>query len=247
MSRPFYARLAVWGFLLVALSYVLAGATGNLTGVLGAIPPFGIIAVVLAVLIRVTGRFLLVGLVFAILFALAFVTFGLQALNHIESFPDFAPALMRVIGSISAATGCSIARHQRRAGSLRPGTPAERRVMRVAAVALVALMAGSAAVTYTGSKTVDVGGRDAVLVITEGDEFVPSRFSFKPGASELILVRNRDAYAHTFSVDELTLDEYVGPRAEKLVRVRLPRRPGRFELYCAIIGHETMTGTINVR
>jgi hypothetical protein len=43
------------------------------------------------------------------------------------------------------------------------------------------------------------------------------------------------------------VDEYIGPRAERLITIRVTAPERRYELYCAVTGHEDMTGTIVVR
>lgn len=245
MTRPLPTKLAIWGFLLVALSYVVAAAAGNLTGAVGAFPPFAVLAVGMALLIWATGRFYVPGLAIGAFLILVFGAFGGVQVIHPESFADFIPVVLRVLGSALATVGCAVAWRQRRRGSLRPSSVAERRAVIVGAIVLALVAAGSAALTYTGSKTVDVGGREAVVVVTEGDEFIPSEVRIKREETMLVLVRNRDSYAHTFSIDELAVDEYIAPRAEHLIR--LPAAAvsgGKVAFDCAIIGHEGMTGTI---
>jgi hypothetical protein len=248
LRGSFPIRLAVWGFALIAASVVVAIAAGNATGAFAAIPPLVLLAIVVAVLLA-TGRGLIAGLVVAVLALLAFVVLeiltGLFLLLHPDSFADFVPALMRAVGALMAFFGTVQALRQRRRSALRPTGKNERRLLRAGAGALVAVAVLSAVLTYTGDSDADAPP-GALVVETQADEFEPSEIRADAGEALLVFIQNTDSYAHTFTIDELEVDEYVGPRSERLVRFRVPNRPARLELWCAVTGHENMTGTLIV-
>lgn len=248
LRASFPVRLAVWGFVLIALSVVVALAAGNATGAFAAIPPLLLAAVVAAVLLA-TGRGLIAGLVVAVLALLAYVVLeilsGLFTVRHPDSFADFVPGLMRAVGALMAFVGTITALRRRRRGALRPTGRNELRLLRAGAGALVAVAVLSAVLTYTGDSDADAPP-GALVVETQADDFEPSEIRADAGESLRVFIQNTDSYAHTFTIDELEVDEYVGPRSERLVRFRVPNRPARLELWCAVTGHDNMTGTLIV-
>lgn len=248
LRQSFFLRLASTGFVLVFLSVVVAAVTGNATGIFAAIPPLVLVALVLAILLR-WGRGVVAGLVAAVLLVLAYVVLqilgGFFELRHPDSFPDFVPALMRFAGSLMALAGLVTVIRQRRTGSLRPIGPAERRIQLAGLAALMLVAALSAVLTYSGRS--EAGAPPgSQLVLTEDDSFDPSELQAEAGEVMRVFVSNRDSYAHTITIDELALDEYLGPRAERLVTIRIPDAAGRIEFYCAVTGHEGMDGRLVV-
>ena len=245
MRKSFYTRLAVGGLLLIVLSVVVAFAAGNATGGFAVAPP-AMISLIAALLLIVTGRGLILA---AVISFLAFMLFGVfeplgDPLRHLESFSDFVPTLMRAIGSALGLVGSVVALLQSRRGpaALRHGSATEKRLVKIGTAGLVVVAVGSAVLTYTRNLEINAPP-GASVVETVDDRFSPSELSLEEGP-HTILVVNRDSYAHTFSVDELDLDVYVGPRADRLITFDVPDDPGRHDLYCAVTGHEDMTGTI---
>ncbi|MGI8873369.1 MAG: cupredoxin domain-containing protein, partial [Egibacteraceae bacterium] len=51
----------------------------------------------------------------------------------------------------------------------------------------------------------------------------------------------QDLYAHTFTVDELGVNQTLV--ADQSARVEITAAPGEYRYYCAIPGHEFMEGT----
>ncbi len=249
VRRSFFARLAVVGSLLIIASIIVAGATGNVPGAFSFFPP-ALISLIVAVLLGIFGRGVIVALVISflafLLFAVLEVVGGLPALSHPESFSDFVPALLRAAGSVMAFTGTLVAFVQSRRGpeGLRGGNSTERRLVKAGSIGLVLLAVVSVVLTYTRNADIDAPPGASVVETLE-DEFSPSEFSFEPGPHKILVV-NRDSYAHTFSVDELELDVYIGPRADRLITFDVPDDPGRYDLYCAVTGHEDMTGTLEI-
>jgi plastocyanin len=240
--RAFSVRLLVVGMLLFPLSIAIAGAAGNTPHVLGYLGP-AILAALVAVLVVVTGRLFVPTLVVALLMLLLFGLFGIGDLAHPESFADFAPALWRTVGLATAVVAAAIATRQRRSGTLRRATRRERRTVGIGALALIAVTVG-AFVFESASRTTIARADGAVVVNTLEDSFDPETIGVRPGRQRF-LIRNDDAYAHTFTIDDLAVDEYVAPRRDRFVTVTFPRN-GRFVLSCAVTGHEDMTGRIVV-
>jgi plastocyanin len=250
LRRSFYGRLAVAGFVLIFLSIVVAGVSGNSPAVFSFGPP-AVISLLAALVLWVTGRGLIAALVFSafavLLFAIGEVLGGLPALGHPESFSDLVPALLRAVGSVMAFTGCLVALVQarRKPPAFRSGRRAEKRMVQAAAVGFVALTAWSAVGTYTRNANIDAPP-GSLVVETLGDEFDPADLTLEPGRQQVLIV-NRDSYAHTFTVDDLDVDFYVGPRTDRLITFDVPEREGEYELYCAVTGHEDMVGTVEIK
>jgi len=68
-----------------------------------------------------------------------------------------------------------------------------------------------------------------------------------------ILVRNTDSYSHSFTIDDLAVDEYIPPRTDRLLRLRvdIPRTleaaaARGLVLSCVVTGHEDMVGRVIV-
>ncbi|MEX0874612.1 MAG: cupredoxin domain-containing protein [Actinomycetota bacterium] len=250
LRRSFYGRLAVAGFVLIFLSVVLAGVSGNSPAVFSFGPP-AFLALIVGLVLWITGRGLIAALVLSVfalfLFAIGEVLGGLPALGHPESFSDFVPALLRAVGSVMAFTGSLVALRQarREPAALRGGNQAEKRLIRITAVGLVALAAWSGVGTYSRNANIDAPP-GALVVETLGDEFDPDEITWEPGRQQVLIV-NRDSYSHTFTVDDLDLDFYVGPRTDRLITFDVTEREGEYELYCAVSGHEDMVGTVEIK
>lgn len=70
----------------------------------------------------------------------------------------------------------------------------------------------------------------------------------RPGSTvplALSVVDNQDPYAHTFTVDELGVNQTMV--AGQSARVEITAAPGEYRYYCAIPGHEFMEGTLLVQ
>jgi heme/copper-type cytochrome/quinol oxidase subunit 2 len=248
MRPPFYARLASYALLGVplALAVILA-----IVGVAGGLPPpgttsvlvvFGVWALVLGALLRLRPLLRTV-LAPTLVLMLGTLLLGAPGLGHPESFFDFATALTTTGGSLVAVVACVLGIVRRRRGS-DPSARHQRRVMLGLATTFAIVVAASGFLTLTGGGTSDAGDADAVLVASS-DHFSPGTLELDAGRSIDVLVQNRDAYAHTFTVDALAIDEYIPPSRSKVVRLKITK-PGTYDLYCAIIGHEDMSGRLKV-
>ena len=250
-GRPFYIKLAIGGFLLVPAAHAVIGL---LITVLGGSTPPGVLALLTTAMIlntaaglalRWTDRFLVPCLLASPIFAMVGLVLGGFGLAHPDSFFDFVTSLVVVLGPLVAFIGCTGAIVQRRRGSLRTASGIQRRLVWAGAAALV-LIAGTSAILSVARRAAVDAPAGALVVETRVDEFVPSRLRAKPGDRLVIFVVNDDPFAHTFSIDALRLDEYIGPRARRLVRFVVPRHAARLEYWCAVTGHEGMTGRLDV-
>ena len=240
--RSFLVRMVVAGLLLFPASIAIAGAAGNTPYVLGYIAPAALAALV-AVVVLFTGRLFVPTLVVAIPMVFLFGMLGMGDFEHPESFADFVPAVWRFVGLAVAVVAAFVAMRRRRTGTLGPAGPRERLAARIGVIALIAVSAGSF-VLDAASRTTIARADGAVVVNTLEDSFDPDDIHVEKGRTRF-LIRNDDSYAHTFTIDEIELDQYVAPRSDRLVTVTFDRT-GTYDLYCAVTGHEDMNGKIDV-
>ncbi len=59
-----------------------------------------------------------------------------------------------------------------------------------------------------------------------------------------VYVSNADLILHTFSVESTTLSQPLPER--RSVRLRVGLDPGTYQFFCAVPGHEAMTGVLVV-
>lgn len=169
-----------------------------------------------------------------------------HGLNHPESFFDFSRSLVIVAGPLAATITGSLSYIERRRGRVgeRPSSRAVRSVFALPAV-VVALLATSAGMTLSASSG-EIGSANAAVVVLAQDRFQPHNLDVETGEVTFHII-NEDSYAHTFTVDDVEIDQYVGPNAERLLTFEVPDGTERLELYCAVLGHEEMRGALNVR
>lgn len=227
-----WTRLAVLGLVMVALGPILmiAGAviwgmsTEDITFFL--IP--SIVPLVAAFLVWRFGMWAkIVGAIAAFLAAgmLFWTAFGLAAP---QSFFDFMPGLLVIPGGIIAIVGCIGAIVAERRGNVTAeAVGGERRALRIVSAVVIALAVLSAVVTFAGRSTVDAGEADTTIVLSDF-EFDQESYDFSSGTT--ILVKNEDAFLHTFTVEEWDVDEVLGPGSETLIEV--PDAPGEYIVFC---------------
>lgn len=247
----FWTRVAAAGFLLVPLSLVVQAAAGNVTAVFGTPPPFVVLTVVAAVVLLATKRFHVPALVFAVLLTLVYLVLGLFGLGHPDSFGDFAPSVLGIAGAMLAIVGTSKALGARRLGAPPAASPNRRTNVWTAAGVLSAIAVTSAVQTVAQPAARAPAG--AQLVTMKGDEFSPNVLRAKAGERMTVFVRNEDAYAHTFTIDEADVDVYVGPGRGRSVAFVVPQPAsgeggGRsVEFWCTVTGHDDMRGRLELR
>ena len=227
-----WTRLATLGLLMMAAGPAVLLIGGNLLG--GAtsedLPFFGgtmIVALIGAFLVWRFGLWSkVVGIILALLtgMALFWTAFGLFSPN---SFFDFVPGLLVPPGLIIAIVGCIAAIVAARRGRASEEASGERKTMRIVLAIVGTLALVSAVLTFTSRSTVEEGAEVATTVAAADFEY-PDTLELNAG--DTILVRNDDAFLHTFTVDELDIDVQIGPKSEELIEI--PEGSGSYVFYC---------------
>jgi plastocyanin len=234
-ARPVFTRVEAVGLLLVALAPVVMITSGLLAGqslgeeivFFGAVFAIPVIAAALVWRFGTWAR--IVGIVAAIAGALGmfWTVFGLA---YPASFADFVPGVLVPVGFLMALGGGIASLVQQRRGHLESTrTRGETRLLVLAAVVVGLAVVASGILTMTGRTTVDASA--AALTSTMSNfEFTEATYEVPAGEATAIRVHNTDAFAHTFTVAELGIDETILPGSSKLVEVNAPA--GEYTLYC---------------
>lgn len=228
-----WTRLAALGLLLAGLAPLLMFVAGLLWGLsVGEDGGFFLITaaigIVASFLVRQFGAWSkVVGIIasLALLGALFWTVFGLFTPT---AFFDFVPGLMLIPGALIGLVCCiaALVAGKRDHRTVAP-VGGEKRGIRIVLTAIVALAAVSAVLTFTGRSTVDDPG-DAPTVSLSDFEFDQAEYTVPAGTQ--VFVRNDDPFLHTFTIDELEIDEAFGPSGEKLIDI--PDEPGTYVVYC---------------
>ena len=167
------------------------------------------------------------GIVSALLTGMAvfWTAFGLEAF---PSFFDFMPAVMVLPGALLAVASYIAALVAGRRGHKTVRAEGGERVgIRVALGIVTMLAVVTGALTLFGRSTVDPAQADETVAMSSF-EFDETSYTLQAG--DKILVRNSDPFFHTFTIDDLDIDEDLLAGDEVLVT--LPDRPGNYVLYC---------------
>lgn len=228
-----WTRLAALGLLLAALAPLFMLIGGLLWGMeLGEEMPFFLITSALGLI----GSFLvwrfgtwskIVGIVVSILMMMA-LFWTAFSLGTPQSFFDFVPGLLVIPGGLVALVSCIAAivagRRDHRTMSPEGG---ERRGIRILLTAVIGLSLVSAIMTFVGRSTVDDPGGATEVALVDF-EFGQEEYSVEGGSQ--VYVHNEDAFLHTFTIDELNVDEALTASGEKLIEI--PAEPGTYVVYC---------------
>jgi plastocyanin len=229
-----WSQLASFGFLMTAcgpLLFIIAGTAFGLDA--DDVPFFAVVAVLAlaaATLVRQRRTALkVVGVVLGLLAGVAmfWTAFGLA---YPGSVLDFVPGLLVLPGALlGLVTGIASVRAQRR-GHL-GSSPKERRAITGIAGAIGVLALVSLVLTVAGRETVsDDEAAAADVTITLSDFEFDDDEGYELAGGSTVLVKNDDPLVHTFTVDDLDIDEALSPGSEKLVTI--PEQTGEFILYC---------------
>jgi plastocyanin len=231
-GRPRWSRLAAIGLLLAAAAPLLIAVASLITGSSG--EDMGFFFVTAA--IGIVGAFLVwrfgtwasvLGVVAALLMGMA-LFWTVFSLSYVSSFVDFTTGVLLPLGVLVAVVA-GIASIVRRRTRTPRAEGAERRAIQVvlAIVAVVALVSG--VLNLTGRESV-AEDADADLVVRMREfEFDKEAYRADAGTTT-VLVRNSDAFAHTFTIDEVDVDETIIPGSAKLIEV--DATAGTYTLYC---------------
>ena len=241
----FYDRVAVSGVVLVGTAMALFVVLGSLGGDRTA-PGLAVVVVLAAaigwLIVKRPHRGRPIAFVVGVL-ALPYFANDPLRLTHPGSAVDFVPMTLAAAGTLAAAVGSGISLVEHRRGSVRVPSGAERWTFRAAVVVLFAIEVFSVSAT--------LAGRTRAATIEGVTVLVAERSRFRPDDIEVtgddvgVLVRNTDWVAHTFVIDELALDVYVGPRSDRMIAIPVAAA-GRYRFVCTVVGHLGMDGSIEI-
>lgn len=104
-------------------------------------------------------------------------------------------------------------------------------------LALVAALVAVAAMVAAGVVTARHSGQPApqhVRVVLDGLRFKPSHLTARAGEIHVV-VGNKDAVSHTFTIRSLGIDEVIGSGESRSIDFR--GRTGQLQIVCSIPGH----------
>jgi plastocyanin len=234
-GRPVYTRIATVGLVLIAAAPAFMLALGLLTGMdIGEeLPFFATLILVPLIAAGLVWRFGLWAKVVGILAAVGvalMMFWAVFGLAYPGSLGDFVPGVMLPLGIVLAIGGSVAAIVQQRRGRRSPtATPTERRIMSVA-LGLVALaVVVSVVVGFLQRESFDEADADLTASI-EDFAFTEGTYEIAAGEPTTILVRNADAFTHTFTVPDLDIHHTLVPGGEALVEI--DAAAGTYTLYC---------------
>ena len=249
--HPFHVRLTAGGLLVFALVALVTSAILELGGEPGSTVNSAGIAVpsvVIALLaLRFGGWALTLAAVWAVLIVLLTLLFLPTGFSHINSFWNFAAALTTTVAVLAASIGGVVAFVQRRRGTVRQtATTAERRSLVGATAVVVVLLLLSGVLHVTSIESVGADAKaGAIAVVMKDTQFDPARLTVQAGQPFTLVVKNSDLSVHTFTVEELGINEVIISGTEKLIAIAAAS-PGSFVYRCEIYGHEDMRGMLVV-
>ena len=231
-----WTRLGVLGLLMVAAGpalFLIAALIWRLE--LGGGGDAGFFLIVLV--IPLVGAFVVwrfgwwarvIGLITAVLPALAmfWTAFGLALPG---SFFEFVPGILVIPGALIAVVSLIASLIAGRRGHMTPSaTGGERTAIRVALslIALAALVSG--VLTVLGRSSVPEAAAAAQAIKIKNTQFEPR--AIEVGAGTSIVIRNDDPFFHTFTVEELGIDQSFTPGDEQLIAI--PAKAGTYTFYC---------------
>jgi plastocyanin len=151
--------------------------------------------------------------------------FTLDAIKHPESPADFVPVTMLTVGGLLAVIATVPAFRSARG---RQSDSAFPKVAAVTGVLLVVAAIGGSLVA-AGGVTSDAPADGSLIVDMENFEFGPETITASSGEVSLY-VTNNDSARHTFTVDELGVDESIAPGQSK--QITFDAEAGEFRFYC---------------
>jgi plastocyanin len=175
-------------------------------------------------------------LVATIIFLVPAVFFAIQVFQVPESTVNFILNSVLIVAGVTTLIA-SIALVRKRALTVPP------RYIAIGAAALVLALTFVALVIRIGYEEPASGAGD-LRIMADDNEFTPDRARARAGRVSVV-VTNADLSLHTFSIDELDVDQELPGGVRSAVTFDV--EPGTYEYYCAIPGHEEMKGTLSVR
>jgi uncharacterized cupredoxin-like copper-binding protein len=249
-GRDSYVTSALFG-----IAIYLVGVAIITVAILTVVPDQVYFALIFGVPAAVAGfviaRFRRWGLLFGLLAA----AFGLLAVSEgadiylttPQSFFDFGLALFSIVGLIIVLAAClagSIQYFRHNVGEAPGRLPA---ALKGVAAILGVLAVISAILTVLQIEDVPAAdAQGATILQAKEAKWDIMQIDAEAGGQIRIVVRNTDPILHTFTIDDLDIDERIGPWTERLIVIENPE--ARIYGYiCRIPGHEKdMSGAIVV-
>ncbi len=145
-------------------------------------------------------------------------------------FFEFIPALMFLVGSLSAVAG-GVAAVVKRKDQRTAASAGERRFTRAVVVILAVLAVTSGVLALTMRNTVAAPDRVGSTPLSFRDfEFSPDTLRAQAGEPVRLVVHNGDAAWHTFTIPGM-IDQTVLPGSEQLIEFT-PTESGTLIAYC---------------
>ncbi len=151
--------------------------------------------------------------------------FTVDALMHPESPADFVPITMLTVGGLIAVIATVPAF---RSAQGRRHDTAFPKVAAVAGIAVVVAAIGGSLAAWA-TVTNDSPADGSLIVDMESFEFGPRDITAQNGEVSLYITNN-DSARHTFTVDELGVDESIAPGQSK--QITFDAEAGSFRFYC---------------
>ncbi|MFN2557529.1 MAG: cupredoxin domain-containing protein [Nitriliruptorales bacterium] len=228
--RAIYTRIVVLGLLTMATG-LLVVLIGSRFEAVGFVAPF--MAVVLLVT-ALAWRFGTWAKILAATVGLALLAmnapFLVPSLGYPSVFFEFVPAVMFIVGSLTAAAGgvAAVAKRRDRRAEASVG---ERRFTRAILGVLAVLAVISGVLALTVRTTVSAADRAGSVAVGIRDfEFSPSGLQAQAGQPVKFVVHNGDTAWHTFTVPGL-VDQTVLPGSDQLIEFT-PPESGTLIVYC---------------
>jgi plastocyanin len=249
-NHSWYRKIALFGVVLVWVFALILG-TAFIIGE----EYDGLIFIAIVSLVALAVGFILVrfgkwapiagviGGAFALFSSAPFILYSPEVF---DSFFDFVPALVSLIASLALIVGSVLAFLDERSEPLATESPAlQTGILGVSGV-LVVVGVASLILTLTGVDSVSDEERAAADTVVEmkQTEFEPDVIEVSAGEIAVV-VENDDPIVHTFTIDDLDVDEDLGAGDEKFIE--FSAEPGDYELHCDVPGHESMDAIIRVQ
>ena len=232
-----------------AMGLILSIVTLELVVIQEIVPPLVAIGVLLIVGLVLMNRTRRAGLILMTVLALAFAGFTAPFVPESFAFPASTTDFVLNLVSLSACLLIIVGA----VAILRSGTfEARSRTAKKFGTALLAIVVVGTAFSVTARLTrEDPLGRPLDVTVTAEDtEFTPREIEIigtvnAAGEPLSFFIENEDLTAHTFTIDELEVDEAIPGGGS--ARVELSDAPsGIYEYYCTVTGHDDMKGTLTI-
>jgi hypothetical protein len=156
------------------------------------------------------------------------------AMTRPDSLLDFIPAWLFIGGAVTAIAGAAVAIARR--GTDGP-VAVERRWLGAGGAVLAVLVAISGVASVTTDTALTAEERaGAIEVVMVDSAFEPDALDL-PAGEVRFAVRNEGKVLHTFTIDDLGIDEVLAPGQEVLVTATIPADSAPIVFYCSPHSH----------